>query len=302
MAGLRVNDMLAIILAVPSFAFRCSAVRNKKRINVVAGDGAGSFYEALSADNRRAVGLRPSLWVYDELAQAKDGRMLANLRTAMGKSKKTSLGLVISTQAEDDDHPLSVLIDEGLAGTDPTIYVQLLAADSDADPFAEETIRSVNPAMDIFLDGAVLLDEAAQAKRQPLYLPKFLNFRLNQRIDAEQESRLARASDWRAGDGAVDLERLAHKTCIGGLDLSAKHDMTAFVLVFPDEEAETGFDVVSYFWTPDGQLRHRPTSEEERLRGWIHDGHVESIPGPIIRYSFVARRIKELSETFEIAT
>jgi hypothetical protein len=40
----------------------------------------GSIYEALSADARRAHGLAPSFWAYDELAQAKDRTLLDNLR------------------------------------------------------------------------------------------------------------------------------------------------------------------------------------------------------------------------------
>jgi hypothetical protein len=45
----------------------------------------------------------------------------------MGK-QKNALGVVISTQAPDDDHPLSMLIDDGLEGLDPSVYAQLHAA------------------------------------------------------------------------------------------------------------------------------------------------------------------------------
>ena len=69
----------------------------------------------------------------------------------MGKRDR-SLGLIISTQAESDDHRLSVLIDEGLAGIDPGIVVQLLAAPADADPFDEAVLRSVNPALGVYLN------------------------------------------------------------------------------------------------------------------------------------------------------
>ena len=80
-------------------------------IEVRKGDGLGSKYEALSADARRGHGLAPSFWAYDELAQAKDRQLLDALQTAMGKRNR-SLGIVISTQAADDDHALSQLIDD----------------------------------------------------------------------------------------------------------------------------------------------------------------------------------------------
>ena len=114
-AGIIFNEMEAIIMAVPAFCWRVNIQRFHKKIEVLDGEGKGSTYEALSADARRAHGLAPSLWVYDELAQAKDRVLLDNLQTAMGKRKR-SLGVIISTQAPSDDHPLSQLIDDGLQG------------------------------------------------------------------------------------------------------------------------------------------------------------------------------------------
>jgi phage terminase large subunit-like protein len=299
MAALIFTEMAAIILAVSAFAARVNIQRFHKRIEVLAGEGAGSVYEALSADARRGHGLAPSLWIYDELAQAKDSELLGNLRTAMGKRSR-SLGLVISTQAPEDDHPLSQLIDDGLSGADPSIVVHLTAAPVDADPFDAETIRAVNPALGIFLDEQVVLAEAEQARRSPLWEPKFRNLRLNQRVDADTDQRLAQAADWRRSEAAPDLDRLAGRPCYGGLDLSAKHDLTALTLVFPDDEADTGYDVLAYFWTPEDQLKARPPGEEERLRQWIRAGHVTAIPGPIVRYSFVARQIALLAQRFAL--
>jgi phage terminase large subunit-like protein len=69
--------------------------------------------------------LAPSLWVYDELAQAKTRELLDNLMQGMSK-RREALGIVISTQAPDDDHPLSQLIEK--SGTDETTLIQLHAA------------------------------------------------------------------------------------------------------------------------------------------------------------------------------
>ena len=93
-------------------------------IEVMEGDGAGSMYESLRADDKRAHGLSPSLWIYDEFAQAPNTDLLDNLKTAMGK-RSESLGVIISTQAANDQHPLSQMIDDAAAGDDPSVYVQL---------------------------------------------------------------------------------------------------------------------------------------------------------------------------------
>ena len=107
-----------------------------------------------------------SFWAYDELAQAKDRQLLDALQTAMGKRNR-SLGIVISTQAADDDHALSQLIDDALSGADRSIVVHLRSAPVDADPLAPNTIRAVNPAFGHFLDEADVIAEAERARRMP---------------------------------------------------------------------------------------------------------------------------------------
>jgi len=300
-AGIMFNEMEAIIFAVPGFLARVNIQRFHKRIEVLDGDGKGSTYEALSADARRAHGLAPSLWVYDELAQAKDRELLDNLITAMGKRDRT-LGVVISTQAPSDEHPLSQLIDDGLTGADPSILVHLITAPEEDDPFAVETLRKVNPALGIFLDEDDLIAEAERARRIPAFEPAYRNLRLNQRVDASADNRLCTAGVWKLGAGPVDLDALHGRPCYGGLDLSAKHDLTALVLVFPSDDPEPVYTVVAYFWTPEGQLEARPPAERALFREWIAAGHLEAVPGNVIRYRAVAQRLLAIKNRFDLRT
>jgi phage terminase large subunit-like protein len=99
--------------------------------------------------------------VFDEFAQATNTELLDNLKTAMGK-RKESLGVIISTQAANDQHPLSQLIDDAAIGDDPNVYVQLASAPSDADIFNEQTWFACNEALGTFLD---LREFRAQAEQ-----------------------------------------------------------------------------------------------------------------------------------------
>src|SRR6187399_1535686 len=123
-AGLIFAEMAAIIAEIPEFGARVNIQRFHKRIEDFE---TGSTYEALSADARRAHGLSPTLFAYDELAQARDRILLDNLINGLGK-RKEALGIIISTQAPDDNHPLSELIDRGLGDPSGSTYVELLAA------------------------------------------------------------------------------------------------------------------------------------------------------------------------------
>ena len=109
----------------------------------------------------------------------------------MGKRKRC-LGIILSTQAEDDEHPLSQLIDDGLAGNDPALVVDLTCAPPDADVFDQDVIRAANPALGVFLDPETLFKEAEQAKRLPSAESAFRNLRCNQRVMATPPTCCAR--------------------------------------------------------------------------------------------------------------
>ena len=150
-AALIFAEMRAIIEATPEFDGRCNLQRYGKVIEVLEGDGVGSVYESLSADDRRAHGLAPSFWIFDEFAQSPNSDLLDTLRSAMGK-RSESLGVIISTQAANDLHPLSQLVDDAALGEDPSVYLQLAAAPIDADIFDERTWFDCNEALGKFLD------------------------------------------------------------------------------------------------------------------------------------------------------
>ncbi len=289
-AALIFAEMKAIIEAVPEFAARCNLQRYGKIIEVLSGDGAGSIYESLSADDKRAHGLAPSFWVYDEYAMAPNADLLNNLRTSMGK-RSESLGVVISTQAANDMHPLSQLIDDAALGEDPSIYLQLSAAPLDADIFDERVWFACNEALGKFLDLGEFRAQAAQAKRLPSLRAKFQNLRLNQRIDANLPF-LADA-DWMACADTVDVNKLAGKAAFGGLDLSQTTDMTSLVLYWPDSGA-----LLPYFWLPEEGLADRDRKEGGHYRHWHEAGFLEITPGRAINFRFVIRRLAEIQAKF----
>jgi len=298
-AGLIFAEAEAIIARVPEFAARVNVQRFLKKIEVLDGPGDGSIYEALSADARRAHGLAPSLFVYDELAQAKDRELLDNLINGLGK-RKEAIGIIISTQAPSDDHPLSQLIDDGLRGTDPSTFVQLICAPPEADPFAEDTWLKCNPALGKYLSLEEMRQAAERARRIPAFEASFRNLRLNQRVDANSENRIVTLQVWKQGNKAFDREELRGRVCYGALDLSGKHDLTALVLVFPDDGADPGYRILPVFWTPEGQLGTRRPAEQERFREWIRAGLLIAVPGPTIRFSFVAQELAKLATEFDI--
>jgi len=295
-------EVEALVYATPELAARCNPKRHEKRIEVAHDDGpgAGTIFEAMSGDAKKGHGLAPGpLWLYDELARVPDRELLDALVTGMGK--RHCLGIVLSTQASDDNHPLSELIDQGLTGADRSIHVKLTQAPTDADPFDPETLRACNPAIvGGFLDERELLIEQERARRMPSFEPSFRNLRLNQRVDAREEQRIVTIDVWKKGAATVDRERLTGRRCYGGLDLSGRDDLTSLCLVFPDERHPPTYDVLSLSWTPDGALGKRKAAEQQRFRQWISGGDLIAVDGPVIRYGFVATELARLATEFDI--
>jgi len=286
------SEMRAIIEKVPALEARCNVQRHAKVIEVLTGDGAGSIFESLSADDRRAHGLSPSFWIYDEFAQAANGDLLDNLRTAMGK-RAESLGVIISTQASNDQHPLSQLIDDALLGVDPAVYLQLAVAKPDADVFAEATWFACNEALGKFLDLGEFRAQAEQAKRLPSFRAKFESLRLNKRIDAHLQ--FVSDADWMACADPVDVRELAGKPCYGGLDLSQTTDMCALALYWPHNGA-----VRAHFWLPEEGLLARDRKEGGHYRTWRDAGLLETTPGRAINFNAIIHRLAEIAAEYDL--
>jgi phage terminase large subunit-like protein len=291
-AALIFAEMKAIVEAVPEFDARCNIQRYGKVIEVMSGDGAGSIYESLSADDKRAHGLAASLWIYDEFAQAPNTDLLDNLRTGMGK-RSESLGVIISTQAANDQHPLSQMIDDAALGEDPSVYLQLASAPDDADIFDERTWFTCNEALGKFLDLNEFRSQAKQAKRLPNFRAKFQNLRLNMRIDAHVQ--FISDPDWMQCDGAIDTNSLAGKPCYAGLDLSQTTDMSALVLYWPHNGA-----VLPYFWLPEEGLLDRDRKEGGHYRTWRDRGLLETTPGRAINFKAIIYRLAEISAEYDL--
>src|SRR6185503_16596093 len=123
-AGIVHAEIAAFITELPQFSARCAISHHRKTIEVLDCDARGSVYRSLAADAGPALGLAPSFWIFDEFGSSPDRRLFDALRTGTGK-RVNSVGVIISTQAETDQHPFSQMIDACIAGRAPGTALQL---------------------------------------------------------------------------------------------------------------------------------------------------------------------------------
>ncbi|KAA3514804.1 terminase large subunit [Agrobacterium vitis] len=296
------QEMRAILNEHPELDDRANIIQFNKQIEVLTGDGAGSIYAALSADAGSKMGLSPSFVVYDELGSAPNRDLFDALDTATG-ARDNPLMICISTQAAADHHVFSELIDYGTRVNsgdiqDPSFHLTLYAAPADADPWSREAWIAANPALADFRSLEDVERQASQARLVPSKESAFRNLILNQRVSAV--SRFIHKAEWDRCNGVVDLASLAGRECYGGLDLSGSRDLTAFVLVFPQEGRR--FDVVCQFFMPEANIAERSNEDRVPYELWARQGFITLISGSTIDPGFVAQAIMQAAQTYDLRT
>jgi phage terminase large subunit-like protein len=257
----------------------------------------GTLYRALSAEASTSYGLSPVFVVHDELGQVKGPRseLYEALETAAG-AQDEPLSIVISTQAPTAADLLSVLIDDAATGTDPKVKLFLFTAPEGLDPFGDEAIRAANPAYGDFLNAEEVRDQAESARRMPAREAAYRNLVLNQRINMHSPF-IARAV-WESCAGAIDDDVFRDRPVYGGLDLSARNDLTALVLIAQDDAGV--WHVRPEFWTPEASIEDRSRRDRAPYDVWVKQGHLHATPGASIDFAYVAQRLAELGSDMDL--
>lgn len=254
-------------------------------------------FRALAADGKTAHGLSPILIIGDEFGQVKGPQsdFIDALVTAQG-AHENPLQIIISTQAASDADWLSLEIDQALRGDDPTLVCHLHAAPADCELLDEGAWTAANPALGTFRSRIDLEQQLREAVNMPSKEATVRNLLLNQRISTENP--FISPSVWKANKG--DAEHPVPPLNIplfGGLDLSAKLDLTAFVLVGLIDGV---WHVWCWTWTPKATLIERAKRDRAPYDAWVKKGLMHTTPGASVDYSFVAAELAAICNGLDI--
>ncbi|HSH29763.1 MAG TPA: terminase TerL endonuclease subunit [Thiohalobacter sp.] len=256
----------------------------------------GTLYRALSAEASTAYGLSPVFIVHDELGQVKGPRseLYEALETACG-AQDEPLSVVISTQAPTDADLLSTLIDDAKSKADPRVKLYMFSAPEDIDPFSVKAVRAANPAYGDFLNKDEVDSQLKTAKRMPSRENAYRNLILNQRIS--QFSPFIPRAMWEACSGEVDPTAFDGQVYIG-LDLSARNDLTALAMIGKDADGRWNAQVE--FFAPESGLLDRAHRDRVPYDVWVQQGYITATPGASVDYAFVAHRLVELCDDYDV--
>lgn len=250
-------------------------------------------FRALAADGKTAHGLSPVLAILDEVGQVRGPQsdFVDAIITSQGAHAEP-LQIVISTQAANDADLLSQWIDDAKASKDPRIVCHVYAAPENCDLLDESAWRTANPALGLFRSLDDLRDQMTQAARMPSMANTARNLLLNQRVSLD--SPFISPDVWASCNADPEpFDGLVY----GGLDLSARTDLTALVLI---GKVRGVWQVQPYFWTPEQGLFDRAKRDRAPYDVWHRQGFLRTTPGATVDYEAVALDVAEILADMDV--
>jgi phage terminase large subunit-like protein len=245
-------------------------------------------YQAISAEGRTAHGKSPVLAILDEVGQVRGPQsdFVDAITTSQGAYKNAML-FAISTQAPNDNDLFSIWLDDAKTSNDKRIVCHLYEAPKDCAMTDKAAWKAANPALGKFRSLEDVREQADRASRMPSFEPTFRNLVLNQRV--EMAAPFVSRSIWLLNSHAADDAVFYEEPVFVGIDLSAKNDLTAMVMLAYRDK----WHVKTIFWTPEKGLRERAKRDRAPYDVWHTQGLIRAIPGASIDYETVAKDIAD---------
>ena len=270
-----------------------------KPMEVVARDGRGSI-RRYTLGNAAPSGVLPSGILADEAHEHTSASALEFLEAGV-KSRLQPLVMITTNAGHGNTCPYFLeraRAEAVLSGVvdDPTYLALLYAVDPKDEPLKDRGCwPKANPSLPVVPGDGYL--EAEVAKARISASSKVRVKRLNFGIWSEGVEAWMDPDAWKAAEVDRLSDERAGADCIVALDLSLRIDLTSAALVWDFGhriEAET----VS--WTPEHDLAGRQERERQPYLEWVEQGHLRTVPGAYIEYSYVVDWLKEQMERWRI--
>lgn len=275
--------------------------RIKTTLDNLAAHDTHSFFRSVSREAGSLEGHNVHLAIVDEVHVHKTSDVCDTMQDGT-KGRPDALVIEITntgagtTNVCFDHHQYTQKILDGMMENDAWFGV-IFGIDPDDDWRDETCWDKASPSLDVTITRNYLREQISKAEGMPARTRRVKRLNFGIWDDAGLEPAIDPAV-WKACGASVDRESFYGRECYGGLDLSAVNDLTALVLVFPNEDRT--IDVLPFFWLPDDELATKERRDQAPYRTWKDLGFLETTPGPTIDDWFVARRIEQLAAEFEI--
>lgn len=234
-------------------------------------------------------------------------RAFVDIISRAGISRSESLMAEFSTAGNNPDSYGKERFDKALdimAGrlTDEEFFAAVYAApqdvtdeqlENDFDQYAADA----NPALGHTIELAEMRRDYQRSKDKIENLANFKMYRLN--VWQHSSNPWLRPSDWAACAGTFSESDLLGLPCYGGLDLSLRWDLSAFVLLFPwGDEDPPKFRLWAYLFLP--QESARKTKDKASWFEWEARKNLRLTDGDTTDFPLIRHVINECKDKFDL--
>jgi len=297
-ASLVFNVAAQMVRQDETLSANCKIIDSQKRI--VRHD-KGSFLRAISAEAYTKFGFNASGIIFDEL-HVQPNRELWDTLTTSTSAREQPLTFAITTAGFDresvcwEQHAYAEKVRDGIID-DPTFLPVLYGADREEDWTDPEVWYKANPALGDFRSFEEMESYCKKAQEIPALENTFRRLYLNQWTS--QEVRWLPMEKWDAcARGRISENDLTGRTCYAGLDLATVYDLTAFVLVFPNDDDT--FTILPKFWIPEAGMKKRTERDRVPYDVWVSQGLITATPGEATDYKWVIHEIQRCTAKFDL--
>jgi len=263
------------------------------------GDQDSSFFQSICAEANTAHGFNPQVWVMDEVHAQKDGELMDVLDT--GTASRTEPLAVLITTADFDresicneEHDYAKKVRDGDL-SDPA-YLPVICEVSLEDDWRDpETWKIANPKYPETPTQEYMEARCRKAQHNARFLNTFR--RLNLNIKTQSDVQWFDLNQWDTMGDEFEWTDLIGRPCYAGLDMSSVCDLTAFVLVFPED----GNAILPFFWVPRVTVDRREEKQTmPSYRVWEDQGFMEVCSGGRVDQDDVLDKVRWAAEQFEL--
>lgn len=257
-----------------------------------------STFQAKSAEGSTLDGLNTHLAVVDELHAHKTRAVYDVVETSLGK-RRSSLLWCITTAGFDTSgicyevRTMSTRVLEGVT-EDETQFAIIYTIDDDDDWTSLAALEKANPNWGVSVRPEMITSLLKKAQALPSAVNNFKTKHLN--IWCSASAAWMDMQAWKAcGSDAYSLEEFEGQPCYIGLDLGAKNDVTAKVLVFPHEDGT--YNVFGQYFLPEAAIQKATNSQ---YQGWSDVGYITTTSGAMTDLAVIEQSIREDLSRFDV--
>ncbi len=269
--------------------------------NSIVYESKGGTFKPLSSDYGTHDGLNPSCGIIDEFHAHKDSGMFDVIKSAFG-ARRQPLMFIITTAGFNKSgacYAYRENVIKVLRGVneDDSLFGIIYTLDSKEEWDNPKMWIKSNPNLGVSLSADYLADQVKDAKNRPEAVRNVMTKNVNLWVDAERTWILDDA--WQKCIGTTDPADLKGCACWGGLDLSNVSDITAYVLLFHENDR---FQLLPFFWIPEEKMLEKIRKENINYDKWVAEGYVTVTPGNVIDYDFVKADILRIVADYDLRT